>query len=255
MNRNQESVSKAQHARMVYRKPLLHKIEIDNVTPTEQLAFARIKYLFLNDAFSEERLKYLAGMLSPDQSIVKHPIYDDIAPNSNRDMDILLVGGNDHRRLGAFMRVNQLLFMRNPKICLSEKAGVAKRVHLLRSGFDAVINPAVTDPVEASHRIAAIWARYLRTNADIRKSGEVVEALHACCAYDALTQQERQVFHILFEKKGRVATYAELQHAASLDHTPVSHNHLRVLIGSIRLKLLNGWAVSCRREEGYMLQK
>lgn len=252
---DQENMRATKERDNLYASPSVRNIEISDIAPIERLAFASIKYLFTNDSLAESRRAYMSAMLGPNHFITSYAIYDDVVPNSNKDTDILIVGGEDHRRLGALMRVNNLLFLRKPKICLSEKADVDKIVYLLQSGFDAVINPATTAPLEACHQIAAIWARYLQPNTDFRKRGDFLDALHQVPFYDALSKQERKVFELLFGRVGQVVTCSQLQEAASLDHAPVTNNHLRGLICSIRLRLLDGWTISCRRGEGYMLEK
>lgn len=213
----------------------------------------RIRYINLNDTESELRRAWI------DQSLMNYQIIDftnrpDILLSTARfDYDVIMIGGEDHRRILDFMKYNISLIYMKPRICICAKSTPSRRAKLIMAGFDDVVDAQRTQPIEFIARLFAIWRRYQGHRVRLRQEGDFRVLLNQVCLADRLSRKQTLVITCLLRSPGYCATYNALQIAASHDHMPISIENLKVIISNLRKFLRPGFSIMSDRHAMYRL--
>lgn len=213
----------------------------------------RFRYINLNDTESELRREWI------DQSLANYEILDfktrpDILLSSARsDYDVVLVGGEDARRISDFMRDNINMMAMRPRICICAKSNPGRRAKLIMAGFDDVIDAQRTQPIEFIARMFAIWRRYQGHRHLLRQENEFRRLLNRVASVDRMPSKQILVLTCLLRSPGYCATYNALQIAASSDHVPISPTNLKVIISNLRKLLRRGFSIVSDRQSMYRL--
>lgn len=235
-----------------YASPELRVLDKDILSLSQQAAFLKVKYVYLSDVHASGRDTFIDHALI-ETTVSKFRLISEILPRTYENSDVLIAGGNDPVRLGAFIKVNLPLLRQTPKIALTHALSPVKRAHLLNMGYDDVVNTKTTSPEEFLSRFIAIWRRYKSVQLIQTRTELIDEALSHICEYRNLTASQQRVLLAMYEKGERACTHAQLRVALSRDHIDPSDEHLRVIIHGIRACLKKGAAIESVRGIGYRL--
>jgi DNA-binding response OmpR family regulator len=178
----------------------------------------------------------------------------DISPN-RFDYDVLIIAGNDPKRVKRLLRFYAAAITNKTKVALVRSTGPKERATLLRAGFDDVFDPRMTIP-EAQARMRAHHARHCLTRAHpVESKAEKAEPWDEPDEHFALppTSREKAMFEILHAADGSVVSMRRLAQALGPDNAlkPAS---VKVLISTLRKKLRAGLDIRSDRQNGYALQ-
>lgn len=174
----------------------------------------------------------------------------DISPAAN-DFDILLVTGNDVRRLRQLLRLYRPLLHSKAKIAIMPATTPRERASLLNAGFDEVCDPRMPIP-EAQARAVSLVNRYRTAGLRLSQNSQ------NRCFFDEseittapLTRRERAICSLLFEQSPNHVSISTLCNATGVK--TIARSSLRVLISKIRTKLRKGWRIEYTNSGSYAL--
>jgi DNA-binding response OmpR family regulator len=212
-----------------------------------------VRYLTLNDDSRADRLRWLSQTVSGFQVEQYSEKSTAFMSSHNGNYDALIIGGKDEARITRIIRHNLPLLQTKMKLCLTAKSTARGRAQLIAAGFDDAIDIGRVDPREGIMRIRAIWRRYADWYG--RQEGErlYLARLEQIIAVDELSDREGKLIACLELNPGRVVPHGRLRGLISHDWEEVTQKHLKVVISSLRRKLLPGVTISAVRGEGYRL--
>lgn len=212
-----------------------------------------IKYLYVCDNKSAERESFLRDSF-PSAEIFSHRIISSIYPCTEDRPDVVVVGGNDEKRLTSFIKANRLVLRDYPTIALGLSLTPSERAKLLRLGFDDVLNLQNLDKSEFTVRVAALRRRYRITQENMNEVFKFDETLSSSCHADRLSSSQRRVMDVLVRAKGKVCRFSALTSSLAGDyHEASSTRHLRVVIHHLKRHLKPGVSIESVRGIGYHL--
>ncbi len=221
----------------------------------ELLADIHIRYLCLNDASRYERDSWLHKTFT-DYSEYNYSEGDtSFLSAASQDYDVLIVGGNDSRRIARLVRTNEAILRNRLKISLVSGSNAQRRSQLLLAGFDDVFDIDKIAPPEAIARVAAMWQRYELKFAQEKSRKAEREKLNEISYLDRLTPRERAVLEALAEARGTFSSYKSLRQAASNYYEDITFDNLKVIICNLRKKLRPGVQIVARPLQGYELTR
>jgi DNA-binding response OmpR family regulator len=179
----------------------------------------------------------------------------DISPN-RFEYDLLIIAGNDPKRVKRLLRCYAPAIAWKPKVALVRSSNPRERASLLRSGFDDVFEPRMPIP-EAQARMRALVNRYdmalmRRASlelASVPQSGAAADAHFAI----APTARERALFDLLLSAQGS-AVPSRILAAAQGTEGALKPSSVKVVVSSLRRKLRDGYEISSDRQKGYALR-
>lgn len=214
---------------------------------------SRIRYINMNDASSQIRDVWIERCLNKYETLDFGKKADIILSSARSEYDIILMGGEDARRMSDFMKSNIDLISMKPKIAICANSSPARRAKIIMSGFDDVMDTQRTQPVEFIARMFAIWRRYQSQRDLLRQEGDFRRLLNQVAPADILPTKQLLVLTCLLQSPGFCASYNALQLAASSDHIPVSLENLKVIISNLRKFLRSGFSIISDRQSSYRL--
>lgn len=212
-----------------------------------------VKYIYTSDSSFAERDDFVSRSLVGAR-IVKYRLTTDIYPRTDERVDVVIVGGNDGKRLASFIKANLPLLKKIPIIALGNSLSPLRRADLLRLGYDDAINIGSTSPLEFRVKIAAIFRRHQITRTTEKNAAQFREAIAEICLYDELSGAQRRIIELLFQARGKICSYKALTNALSGDYYESSISNLRVVIHNIKPLLRPGVSIENVRGEGYRLK-
>lgn len=239
--------------KLPYSTPFLNNLLPWEIDPILRLSFAKVKYLYLSDKHNDSRTSFLRTIFEQNDVFYEYKIYDDVIPKSNIDTDIIIFGGNDYPRLSHILKCNRLLINSAVKICANYNASVADRSYIFRAGFDMSLDTKSANIEVSRHQISAIHLRYIMTQDISKLEEDIYRKLSEYTDYGNLTPQQKSVFNCLFKHRNRPVYYSVLCETASVDHIPISINHLKVLINALRARMHYPEKIINVRDVGYSL--
>lgn len=213
----------------------------------------RVRYIEMNDTEAEHRRSWL------NKSLLHYSINDfstrpDILLSTAKmDYDVIIFGGEDHRRIAEFMKEHSSMMVNKIKICICMKSDPKRRAKLIMLGFDDVIDIGRTHYLEFMARIFSFWKRYQDNAFSRKKDNEFQRSMtKAAHAYN-LPPRLRSVLQHLLKSPGNTATYNSLCIAASSDSNPITRENLKVIISNLRKFLRPGYRITSDRQSTYTL--
>lgn len=179
----------------------------------------------------------------------------DISPNRFQ-YDVLVIAGNDPKRVKRLLRYYAAAITDKTKIALVRSTGPNERASLLRAGFDDVFEPRMAIP-EAQARMRAHHARH-RLARTGRANEHVVEmsTSESTDAHFATppTAREKAMFEMLRAADGNVVPMGVLARALGSDSV-LQPSSVKVFVSSLRKKLRDGLDIRSDRQHGYALYR
>ena len=212
-----------------------------------------IRYLTLNDDSRADRRKWLSQTVSGYQVAQYSENATAFMSSHNGNYDALIIGGKDVARIIRIIRHNLPLLKTKVKLCLTAKSTARGRAQLISAGFDDAIDIGRVDPREGIMRIRAIWRRYADWYGRQENERLYLARLAQIIAVDELSDREGKLIACIELNLGRVVPHGRLRALISHDWEEVTQKHLKVVISSLRRKLLPGVTISAVRGEGYRL--
>ena len=212
-----------------------------------------VRYLTLNDDSRGDRRKWLSQTVSGYQVAQYSEKSTAFMSSHNGNYDALIIGGKDVARITRIIRHNLPLLKTKMKICLTAKSTARGRAQLIAAGFDDAIDIGRVDPREGIMRIRAIWRRYADWYGRQESERLYLARVAQIIAVDELSDREGKLIACLELNLGRVVPHGRLRALISHDWEEVTQKHLKVVISSLRRKLLPGVTISAVRGEGYRL--
>lgn len=175
----------------------------------------------------------------------------DISPN-RFDYDVLIIAGNDSKRIKRLLRYYAAALALKPKIALTRMSSPSERATLLRAGFDDVFETRMPIP-EAQARMRALVQRYgiARATRALSQDREEPEG-HERHFAQVPSGRERAMFELLLAAKGAAVPGRVLARALGRDE-PLKLTTLKVIISALRKKLREGVDIRSDRQNGYTL--
>lgn len=201
------------------------------------------------DSSSLPQLHWLQFVF-PDQSVrtISESYIADISP-SQSDYDVLVIVGNDVRRIRHLLRLYRPLLNAKPKIAVMQQSLPRDRATLLNAGFDEVLDPRMKVP-EAQARALAIANRYFQVMEDTSASSELPLYRWLHSALPQMTPRERCVCEMLMKHYPNPVSVSQLA-TASPNRSAIAASSLRVMISSIRSKLPEGVLIEYHHPKAY----
>ncbi|MFY7836874.1 MAG: hypothetical protein ACOVQ0_11415 [Novosphingobium sp.] len=174
----------------------------------------------------------------------------DISPAGN-DFDILVVAGNDMRRLRQLLRLYRPLLHSKPKIAVMPATTPRERAALLNAGFDEVCDPRMPIP-EAQARAVSLVNRYRTTALHVSQKPQNRCFLdESKITVTALTRREQAICSLLLEQSPNHVSISTLCNTTGAKM--ITRSSLRVLTSKIRTKLREGWQIEYANPGSYAL--
>ncbi len=216
-------------------------------------AALRIRYLSVNDAFSESRKIWMGDTFKHFEEFEYSENGSKFISVAEDDFDVLIVGGNDVRRICKIVRANQMILNRRLKISLMSKSSASRRAQVISAGFDDAIDVSRIAPMEAIARVNAMWARY-QMRADRDSHDDMLRSrLDRISEYSRLSDRERKILALFLEKGPGIISYFAMQQVASSSHETITFENLKVVICNLRKKLRDNVKIRSVHLRGYEL--
>lgn len=178
----------------------------------------------------------------------------DVSP-ARSDYDVLVVAGNDVKRLRQFIRIYRPLLNSKPKLALISGALPRDRALLLNAGFDDVFDPRMAVP-EGQARAVAIANRY--RDAAERQAKKLVVNSSIVSEYVSddfqgnLNLRETSILLTLIAHSPRAVPTHKLRNTMAR-RPEISVPTLRVVLSSIRSKLVSSLEIVAIFPNSYAL--
>lgn len=225
--------------------------EFGNYIPS--VAALRIRYLTVNDASSESRKIWMSDTFKHFEEFEYSENGSKFISVAEDDFDVLIVGGNDVRRICKIVRANQMILNRRLKISLMSKSSASRRAQVISAGFDDAIDVTRIAPMEAIARVNAMWARYqMRADRDCHDD-MLRSRLDRIAEYNRLSDREQKILAMFLEKGPGIISYFAMQQAASFGHETITFENLKVVICNLRKKLRDNVKIKSVHLRGYQL--
>lgn len=240
-------------------EPALHRAAVRLSEPESEDEFPQpgkptVRYLSFNDPSKALRDAWMTLTFGGHDS---HAFVEGATSHlsvATSDFDVLVVGGNDVRRMVRSVRGNDAILARRVKVALVGGGNAQRRAQLITAGFDDVFDAERMHPAEAAARIAAIWRRYQMRFAQERADDQQEARLARICNPRTLTGRERQLLLLLIGAAGHFASYSNLRREISQYHEEISVEYLKVIVCLVRRKLAPGVRIISVPLRGYQLQ-
>ena len=243
---------------------LAHMINFTTLAEEQEITFEplgfmaanaalRIRYLSVNDAFSESRKIWMGDTFKHFEEFEYSENGSKFISVAEDDFDVLIVGGNDVRRICKIVRANQMILNRRLKISLMSKSSASRRAQVISAGFDDAIDVSRIAPMEAIARVNAMWARY-QMRADRDSHDDMLRSrLDRISEYSRLSDRERKILALFLEKGPGIISYFAMQQVASSSHETITFENLKVVICNLRKKLRDNVKIRSVHLRGYEL--
>lgn len=214
------------------------------------------RLLELRDRNREVRHDWLNRFFQPEQVFHYSPSSTRYLAQAERGFDVLLVSGDDTRRLLSIIRETKAVLPEKAIIPVLSHCTPDKAADLIGRGADDIMHCAM-DGGEAEARLHALlrrlgWAEGKRRNAEADE--ELRRRWFHAFAFDRPTPMEACILKILVEREGRVVPYFHLASQAGRGWDDVlSRKSLQVTISNLRRKLAAGVQIVNRHGDGYLL--
>ncbi|MBF9150594.1 winged helix-turn-helix domain-containing protein [Novosphingobium jiangmenense] len=166
--------------------------------------------------------------------------------------DVLIIAGNDTKRIKRLLRYYAPALALKPKIALARTSSPSERAALLRAGFDDVFDTRMPMP-EAQARMRALVERYglarLGHGASVERVASNDQERHFA---QAPSGRERAVFELLLAAKGSAVPARSLARALGREE-PLKPATIKVIVSALRKKLREGADIRSDRQSGYAL--
>lgn len=239
--------------RSEYAAPRVWALAEENFRPLDHLRFIDVYCVAIGDAEREKRDRWLAESFEGRVPLEIVAFRDEGFPVIPGPHAMLVVSGNDSRRMAGYIRLNLPLFMRIPRICLMNRSSASKRALLIRAGFDDVIDISRIPRAEALGRMAAICRRYDWMRAAQARDEGSVEVLRDLCAVDRLAPMQRKLMERLAASRNRAVSYEVIEALLSTGGEPIRRENLKVLVCKLRKHLHAGVSIVNLTRRGYKL--
>ncbi|MBU6268900.1 MAG: winged helix-turn-helix domain-containing protein [Sphingomonadales bacterium] len=213
----------------------------------------RTRYLAFHDTGSDNRTQWMRQVFQFHEDFAYSPDETAFLSSALSGFDVLVIGGNDVRRIGPLHRRNRALLQNRMTVCLMKGSTPQRRAQLLYSGFDDVMDVEKTTPSEGIARFRAMLSRLHLQRAKAAAVVRASELLAPACRVELLTPKETRMLSALMERPGRPVSSVRLQAEASRNHHPITDLNLKVSISYLRRKLLPGVRILNTSEGGYVL--
>lgn len=172
----------------------------------------------------------------------------DICP-SRSDFDLLVVTGNDVRRVRQLLRLYRPILRRKPKIAVLQSSSPRDRAILLNAGFDDVMDPRMPVP-EGQARAVSLVKRYDMTIAGLpRVAADETPDVERMIS-GPLSRREAEVCGLLLARSPEPVAIAALSRSIG-GLRPIARSSLRVLISNLRTRLRRGVSIEYTYPSAY----
>lgn len=233
-----------------------HHIHVESLG-AEPISFdeMRARYVSMGDSDAPSRLAWLSEVFL---SLEKKPyISGDLRYLSaaQSGFDVLLIGGNDTRRIASLVRRNFPILGNKLLIALTRGSTPQRRAQLLNSGYDDVFDIDRTVPIEAIARLKAMRARQISVQLrDRAAQTRNVRLAMVCKDVLSLSPRQRQILSLLIERPGTPISLPRLQTECSRTHEPISRKNVQVVVCQIRRKLRCAFKIVHEDGRGYAIE-
>ncbi|MEO0032650.1 MAG: hypothetical protein RIS94_2408 [Pseudomonadota bacterium] len=213
----------------------------------------KVRYLSFNDATRAQREVWMRRTFGNYSEYLFAENDTSFLSTSVSDYDVIVIGGNDARRVAKIMKYNAIMFGQKLKVSLMCDGHPRRRAAVIAAGFDDVFDCARMDPIEATARVGAMWSRYESTRARRAAEQRDGERLDMIAYATMLTGREKALLRLLLDREGREVSHAVIRSQVSTYHENMAVGTLRVAISKLRKKLREGVTVESTARQGYVL--
>lgn len=237
---------------LIIPTPLIEPVSVaaDKITIFEM----RTRYVGFNDVNEADRIAWLDRVFHFVETFGYTPGETSYLSSAVTDFDVLMIGGNDVKRMAPLYRKNQAVLKNKLVIAVMRGSTPQRRAHLLYNGFDDVMDLTRVAPEEAIARMRAMRARQIGNMVREAAARKEDSRLGAICNPAMLTQRERKILWLLMERPGKAVSMEKLQSETSTSHEPVSTKNVQVSICLLRKKLNDRHKISYHSNGGYVLE-
>ncbi|HMO68046.1 MAG TPA: winged helix-turn-helix domain-containing protein [Novosphingobium sp.] len=172
----------------------------------------------------------------------------------NQQFDVLLLHGDDERRMAQGIRGYMPLLHSKVKIAFMSLSNPPARAILLNAGFDEVFDGRSTQE-DISCRVGAIVRRIrYREAVELRNSGDIDWDLVNRHSQERLTRREAELFLLLFRSFGEKVPFSKLANSQISQNKSKSRRALSVAMCKIRKKLDSDLDIISCYDGGYLIK-
>lgn len=235
----------------------------DNISEIESIiidSYAKelmldVRYLSSQDSYFDERELYLNKVFAKFAKRVFSEDETFALSRAQADYEILVIGGSDPIRLGRFLRTNRAILNTTAKVALINGSTPQRRARLLNSGFDEVIDPAKTPPLECKARIMAVMNRCAAAREAERSAKNSINAIAHICKPGDLTPREFDLIYALGRHEGRSLSITTLTRLVDPRDPITFKRSIKVNISNLRKKLHEPYRIEADYMNGYRLYR
>lgn len=131
-----------------------------------------------------------------------------------------------------------------PKIALTSGAQAIQRANLFHAGYDGVFEIENDTLDLVSQAIIAFRRRYQFSKSKLMKHPGITDEIASLAYIEQISRRQATILHSLATSPDRSVGTKDLCHLCGSKDGPISHNHLKVLITSLRKSLRPGIKIS-----------
>jgi DNA-binding response OmpR family regulator len=131
-----------------------------------------------------------------------------------------------------------------PKIALTSGAQAIQRANLFHAGYDGVFEIENDTLDLVSQAIIAFRRRYQFSKSKLMKHPGITDQIASLAYIEQISRRQATILHSLATSPDRSVDTKDLCHLCGSKDGPISHNHLKVLITSLRKSLRPGIKIS-----------
>jgi len=199
----------------------------------------------LKDTGYADRVEWLHGWLPNADLLPYEETNTRLLSQAERSFFMLVLHGNDLRRMSRILRDWRVIFPRKPIVAIMTDSSAPARAELFRSGADFVFDMATSEQVAEATLNSAV-KRWSGKNG--LGGGDLISGFTLA---HRLSRTETILAETLCGNPGRFVSYSELLSRINKPATPGAIKCLHVQIQRLRSKIVRGLVIENKAGEGY----
>lgn len=196
-----------------------------------------IRLISLSDDHRQNRAFWIKSHIPDLFEYTYHENDSNFLSIAEKKFDILIISGNDFKRIKSILQKNAAALVNRLKICLTNRSTPPERAELIMAGFDDVIDITRMGWEEFCARLASMHQRLSTTMAQNAEHEHERMLIARICGNNKLNEKEKNVLLAMIRQRNFTTSAIELRHILCKSYAPVTILHLRVFLSNLRKKL------------------
>lgn len=219
----------------------------------EKISHLKVRYLTLNDQYSLIRKRWIQDVFSNYSEFDYSENATNFISIADDDFDVIIIGGDDIRRVNKILKMNQAIINRRLKISVMARSNAQRRAQVLSAGFDDVMDIVRVAPPEAVARISSMWMRYQARFFNENREKILNSRIEKFADLRDLSPRERKIMAAFVENDRNCISYFSLRQLSSEGYDIITYENLKVIISKLRRKLRKNVNIRSVPLRGYEL--